>query len=405
MSKRDILESALDGIYDGYIEDAALCRAPKKNRYIVSEIIGSAAAVAAVAVFAVVLSTYAKKNGDVSGNETGITSGVSGETDPGTETAAEETKENKPEKRISFDEMMKRITSGTPVYMDEITTGDKVTKVCFSLDGWETSVPDFHNWITMNRNPPIIDWFKLRYVYKYVTEDNRYSIYSVCTDNGGDPDITDSVIFAVTEYMHTDVTAEYPGASLADAEETRVTFEEAGELLKAGKSLRLCDVLLSTQPITETWIYLYDKKTGEITVDENGKPVMPDAEFAKNYKKALSEDPDGVDTVPVAETFVIYREKDGYKYQTYYTYIPAKALEDGIKLNNGSGMVHNFYQKYAKESVIFRLGTSERDHKIYYDRQTAETSDMRIKAVSPFVVTGAIPDDIMTDLTSTSFSK
>ena len=66
MSKKDVISEAIDNIDDRYLADAASYSAPRKNRYIVSEIIGSVAAVAAIAVFAVVLSRYAKKTDGIS---------------------------------------------------------------------------------------------------------------------------------------------------------------------------------------------------------------------------------------------------------------------------------------------------------------------------------------------------
>ena len=66
MSKKDVISEAIDNIDDRYLADAASYSVPRKNRYIVSEIIGSVAAVAAIAVFAVVLSRYAKKTDGIS---------------------------------------------------------------------------------------------------------------------------------------------------------------------------------------------------------------------------------------------------------------------------------------------------------------------------------------------------
>ena len=187
MSKKDVLSQAIDNIDDKYLTDAAEYVAPGKNRYIISEIIGSVAAVAAIAVFAVVLSRFAGKKDDISdaaasGDKTAIT----------TEQTEEDTKDapqTEAEKSIAglFGILANKGWYDGNGYRDyEFLTHDETEYVNVTTDEIKENLPG----VTLIKNGTVLFVMKNGTVYNpLVIQDGTWSASLTDYNNDGVTDL------------------------------------------------------------------------------------------------------------------------------------------------------------------------------------------------------------------------
>lgn len=286
----------------------------------------------------------------------------------------------------SSQEFLQRLEAGESVMISDIAPRNKMTlgywngrDVYMTFDS-TAAIMNYHAQQileSMARSSSYYSTVTRRLLIISKTEDDNYYALAALPDNKSDEffdtldDETkhspaeDAEVFAFVEKGCNTINELNPSVTENDVVESSVTLVEAAEYLKAGKTVRVCDIAFP-----DSTVYVSSMLT-----DESGNPkktgksrVILDNLTKEDYKKSFTENNELTGARLSLEILTKWEENGAENELLMYAYLPVEYLDDAVLLNmQPEKYEKDFLNTFGDKAVVFFIKVTKYSRVLYND--------------------------------------